>query len=241
MRRWLTAFAVHWAMATGGSAQTQTGSGCPPVAGEPYALCQVDVAPRADSANPPPRYPAMLRQANVSGVVRVAFVIDSAGRILTPSLRVLHTRHDLFAVSVKNALRSWRFTPAEEANRRVAVNYEYEFVFTVPPDSIVPPELISARHDTTGATPRLQIGAAEPEAATAIFTRAELLAAQRTALDALSPRPPTIDGRVRTVTLCLTLLDRGAPLLVDDATVRALELPNRRVVTPTQCPRTMRV
>ena len=43
---------------------------------------------------------------------------------------------------------------------------------------------------------------------------------------------------VRAVTLCLTLLDSGAALLADDGTVRALELPNCRVVTPTQCPRT---
>ena len=238
MLRWLAAFAVHLATATGGSAHAQAGNGCPPASGEPYTLCQVDVAPRPDLANPPPRYPAMLLQANVSGVVRVAFVIDSAGRILTPSLRVLHARHDLFAMSVKNALRSWQFTPAEEANRRVAVNYEYEFVFTVPLDSIYPAELIAARRDTTGTVPRMQIGAGEPDAAAAMFTRAELLAAQRSALDGLSPRPPTIDGRVRTITLCLTLLEGGAPLLADDATIRALELPNRRVVTPTQCPRT---
>src|SRR5207247_1275315 len=48
------------------------------------------------SGNMPPRYPDMLRSANVEGEVLAQFVVDENGNAEVQSLKILKSTHDLF-------------------------------------------------------------------------------------------------------------------------------------------------
>lgn len=78
-----------------------------------------------------PRYPAMLRDAGITGTVRVRFVIDTLGRVEPSSVRVLDSSHELFTKAVVAALRESRFTPGEVAGRRVRTLVERSFRFDI--------------------------------------------------------------------------------------------------------------
>ena len=76
-----------------------------------------------------PRYPLALRQAGIEGRVLVRFVVDSSGRIDSESVQVLQSTHELFTRAVRDALTSFRFTPAEVGRRRVSALAEMPFEF----------------------------------------------------------------------------------------------------------------
>ena len=103
----------------------------PPSTGgdQPYFEFQVEkqAAPYAD--NPRPSYPDMLKSANVQGEVLAQFVVDVNGRVEMNTFKVLKSTHDLFTSSVKAALSSWRFYPAEVGGRRVKQLVQMPFVF----------------------------------------------------------------------------------------------------------------
>src|SRR3954465_14971378 len=104
----------------GGIAKGVVGGTAPPVnSDQPYFEFQVEkqVAPMPN--NPGPRYPDMLRSANVEGEVLAQFVVDTTGRVEMNSFKVLKTSHDLFTNSVKQALASMKFYPAEIGGRKV--------------------------------------------------------------------------------------------------------------------------
>jgi protein TonB len=88
---------------------------------------QVSLAPGAS----PPRYPDMLRSANVEGEVLVQFVVDTTGRVDMSQFKVLKTSHELFTNAVKNALNQMRFFPAEIAGRKVKQLVQQPFNFTL--------------------------------------------------------------------------------------------------------------
>lgn len=76
-----------------------------------------------------PRYPDYLRGAGVDGRVLVRFTVDTSGRVDMSSVKVLESTHDLFTRSVMDALRGFRFKPAEVAGRRVSALAEMPFEF----------------------------------------------------------------------------------------------------------------
>jgi periplasmic protein TonB len=78
-----------------------------------------------------PRYPEPLRQAGVDGRVRVRFTVDTTGRIDPHSVDVLESTNDMFAQSVRAALRGFRFIPSLVRGHRVASLAEMSFLFTV--------------------------------------------------------------------------------------------------------------
>jgi len=78
-----------------------------------------------------PRYPETLRQAQVEGNVIIMFAIDTAGRVLMPSVKVLRSTHDLFTRAVMDALPGFRFQPAELGGHRVPSLAEMPFEFTI--------------------------------------------------------------------------------------------------------------
>jgi outer membrane biosynthesis protein TonB len=49
------------------------------------------------------------------------------------TFKVLRSTHDLFTQSVRNALASWRFHPAEIAGRKVKQLVQMSFPFTLKP------------------------------------------------------------------------------------------------------------
>lgn len=58
-----------------------------------------------------PRYPEALREAGVTGVVSVRFVVDTTGHADLRSLRVMESPSDLLTDAVLTALRGTRFIP----------------------------------------------------------------------------------------------------------------------------------
>jgi len=78
-----------------------------------------------------PRYPDMLRTANVEGQVLAQFVVDTAGRVDISTFRVLSSTHDLFTQAVRQHLATARFYPAEIGGRRVKQLVQQPFNFAL--------------------------------------------------------------------------------------------------------------
>jgi protein TonB len=105
--------------------------GTGPVGDQTYFEFQVEKQVAPAPGNNPPRYPDMLRSANVEGEVLVQFVVDTTGRVESGSLKILKTSHDLFTNSVRQALNNMRFYPAEIGGRKVKQLVQQPFNFTL--------------------------------------------------------------------------------------------------------------
>lgn len=114
----------------GGIAKGVVG-GTAPVTDQAYFDFQVEkqVAPAPGNAGP--RYPDMLRSANVEGEVLVQFVVDTTGRAEMGTFKVLKSSHDLFTNSVRQALSAMRFYPAEIGGRKVKQLVQQPFTFSL--------------------------------------------------------------------------------------------------------------
>ena len=73
----------------------------------------------------------VLRSAGIEGEVEVEFVIDPRGRVRPGSFRVLRSDHARFTSSVREAVATHRFLPAEVRGTRVAVRVRQRFVFSL--------------------------------------------------------------------------------------------------------------
>jgi len=113
----------------GGIAKGVVGGTPQPVSDQPYFEFQVEKQVAALPDNPRPRYPDMLRSANVEGEVLAQFVVDTSGRAEMNTFKVLKSSHDLFTNSVKSALANMRFYPAEVGGRKVNQLVQMPFVF----------------------------------------------------------------------------------------------------------------
>jgi protein TonB len=106
--------------------------GTGPVSNEQtYFEFQVEKQVAPAPGNAAPRYPDMLRSANVEGEVLVQFVVDTTGRVEMPSFKVLKSSHDLFTNAVRQALSTMRFYPAEIGGRKVKQLVQQPFNFTL--------------------------------------------------------------------------------------------------------------
>jgi protein TonB len=81
------------------------------------------------AGNPQPAYPERLRAANLEGEAVVAFVVDTTGRPSTITLK--SASHAEFGQAAVDALRRWRFRPAEIGGRKVRQLVEQQFDFTL--------------------------------------------------------------------------------------------------------------
>jgi protein TonB len=110
-----------------------TGSGDPALGsgdGIPFAA-GVDKPALALHGNPTPRYPDILRRANVGGEVVIQVVIDTTGRADVGTARVLSSDHELLTNAVLATLPAARFLPAESGGRKVRMWAVQSFVFEV--------------------------------------------------------------------------------------------------------------
>lgn len=114
----------------GGIAKGVVG-GTGPVGDQTYFEFQVEKQVAPAPGNSGPRYPDMLRSANVEGEVLVQFVVDTTGRVENGSIKVLKSSHDLFTNSVRSALNGMRFYPAEIGGRKVKQLVQQPFNFTL--------------------------------------------------------------------------------------------------------------
>jgi TonB family protein len=65
----------------------------------------------AASVNPPPRYPAVLRAAQVEGAVIARFTYGADGRVDPASISILTSTAGALSESVRDAVKSWRGAP----------------------------------------------------------------------------------------------------------------------------------
>jgi TonB family protein len=79
-----------------------------------------------------PEYPDVLRAAGVNGRVLGQFVVDTNGRALPETFKVLSSTHDLFTQSVKAALPDIRFAPATIGGKPVRQLVQMSFDFKIP-------------------------------------------------------------------------------------------------------------
>ena len=96
-----------------------------------YFEFQVEKQVSPFPGNPPPRYPDMLRSANVEGEVLAQFVVDTTGRADMGSFKVLKSTHDLFTNAVKAALPNMKFYPAEVGGHKVKQLVQMPFQFNL--------------------------------------------------------------------------------------------------------------
>ena len=76
-----------------------------------------------------PTYPTVLKNASIEGSVTAMFVVDTAGRAVESTFKVLESDHVLFAAAVKRALPGMRFTPAEKNGRKARMWFQQSFQF----------------------------------------------------------------------------------------------------------------
>jgi protein TonB len=114
----------------GGIAKGVVG-GTGPVTDQTYFEFQVEKQVAPAPGNTPPRYPDMLRSANVEGEVLAQFVVDTTGRVERNSIKILKQTHDLFVNSVMQHLNNARYYPAEIGGRKVKQLVQQPFNFAL--------------------------------------------------------------------------------------------------------------
>jgi len=114
----------------GGSAKGVVG-GTPVNTDQPYFEFQVEKQVQTAAGSPQPRYPDMLKSANVEGEVLAQFVVDTTGHAEMNTFKVLKSSHELFTQSVRNVLPNMRFYPAEIGGRKVKQMVQQPFTFAL--------------------------------------------------------------------------------------------------------------
>ena len=94
------------------------------------AESDVDVRPTRLSG-PPARYPEMLRQAGVEGVVLLDFIIDATGRVDSSSLTVVRSTNRAFEGPSMEVIRRSMYTPGENDGIPVAVRVQQQIGFSI--------------------------------------------------------------------------------------------------------------
>ncbi len=82
-----------------------------------------------DRRSPLPRFPQLLKDAGVEGMVRVSFVVDTLGRVELETVRMVESTHPAFAVAVQVTLPRLRFAPARVGGRGVRQLVEFPVQF----------------------------------------------------------------------------------------------------------------
>jgi bla regulator protein blaR1 len=96
-----------------------------------YFEFQVEHQAQPLANNPRPRYPDMLRSAHVEGEVLAQFVVDTTGRPVVSTLKVLKSTHDLFTNSVRLAVPMMKFSPALVGGKAVKQLVQMPFQFSL--------------------------------------------------------------------------------------------------------------
>jgi TonB family protein len=63
-------------------------------------------------SEPLPKYPPVLQQAGISGLVKVRFIVDTTGRVERPSIKILESSHEGFEESARETVAQALFHPA---------------------------------------------------------------------------------------------------------------------------------
>ncbi|MBC8089978.1 MAG: TonB family protein [Phycisphaerae bacterium] len=140
--------------------------------------------------SPGPKYPADLRAAGVEGRVDAQFVVDTNGRAMVSSLKVLRSSHPSFTAAIEEALPSMRFLSAEINGRKVKQLIQMPMVFDLANDGI-PDDVAVGVPIQTGTPPNVNV--LEPFTTTVVgkeateASQAALLRAAQRAADLEQP------------------------------------------------------
>jgi protein TonB len=115
----------------GGTSKGVVGGKAPVNSDQPYFEFQVEKPVLPREGNPTPKYPEVLRSANVTGEVVAQFVVDTTGHAQMNTFKALSSSHDLFTAAVRNTLPQMRFYPAETGGRKVKQLVQQAFKFNV--------------------------------------------------------------------------------------------------------------
>lgn len=96
-----------------------------------YFEFQVEKQAAVAPGNRPPAYPSVLQSQGVEGKVSAQFVVDTTGRAEMSSWKVLDSSNELFNQAARDAVRGWRFLPAEVGGRRVRQLVQQTIGFTL--------------------------------------------------------------------------------------------------------------
>jgi len=100
--------------------------------GTRYLPCQLTNLPVLQVDTVGWHFPEIMRSAGMPGRVRAAFIVDTAGRYVPGSMRVLSSNHDIFSNAAKIGLSRARFSPARRDGKAVPVELIHDFDFTLP-------------------------------------------------------------------------------------------------------------
>lgn len=115
----------------GGVAKGVVGGTPQPNNDQPYFEFQVEKPVLPREGNPTPKFPEILRSANVTGEVVAQFVVDTTGHAQMNTFKALSSSHELFTAAVRNVLPSMRFYPAETGGRKVKQLVQQAFKFSL--------------------------------------------------------------------------------------------------------------
>jgi TonB family protein len=85
----------------------------------PATLADVRFEPAVLISQPAPKYPPVLEQAGVSGLVKLRFVVDTTGRVEARSIKVLESTHQGFEGAARESVAAAVFHPARIGQRPV--------------------------------------------------------------------------------------------------------------------------
>ncbi|TVP81046.1 MAG: energy transducer TonB [Puniceicoccaceae bacterium] len=93
-----------------------------------FDIADLDKRPEVVRQNAP-MYPPNARREGLSGYVRVSFVIDQNGAVV--SVRVISSSDPVFESPTIDAVRQWRFTPGEKNGQVVTTRAETRVPFRI--------------------------------------------------------------------------------------------------------------
>jgi TonB family protein len=105
-----------------------------------FSVLEVDEMVERYEGSAAPVYPPDLLALGTEGDVRATYVVDTAGRVDTTTIRILESDDPRFTESVRTALGGMRFRPARRGNTAVRQLVEQRFRFRIaPPDQAIGP------------------------------------------------------------------------------------------------------
>jgi len=96
-----------------------------------YTALQVDQMVERYASSAAPVYPPELEARHTEGQVVASYVVDTAGRVDTSTIKVLGSDHPRFTESVRTALAEARFRPATRGGHSVRQLVQQRFRFKV--------------------------------------------------------------------------------------------------------------
>jgi len=103
-----------------------------------FTVLSVDSVVERDPWSASPAYPSSLLAAGIEGQVEAEYVVDSTGRVVPGSVKILRSSDEEFTASVERALAQMHFRPAWRQGQRVAQLVRQRFSFRIerPPETV---------------------------------------------------------------------------------------------------------